>query len=69
MRKYFCFFKIDKFDLDKKRIKKTVEICNFSNLRNLENDKGFVEAQNGKFFRKGKKDSWKNELTPELQKK
>ena len=58
-----------KFDLDKKRIKKTVEICNFSNLRNLENDKGFVEAQNGKFFRKGKKDSWKNELTPELQKK
>jgi len=58
-----------KFNLDKERIKKTIELCSFSNLKNLESDKGFIEAQNGKFFRKGQKDSWKNELTPELQKK
>ena len=57
------------FKLSKEKIKKTVEICNFSNLKNLENKKGFVEAQNGKFFRKGEKDSWKNELPADLQKK
>ena len=57
------------FKLSKEKIKKTVEICNFSNLKNLENKKGFVEAQNGKFFRKGEKDSWKNDLPSDLQKK
>ena len=51
-----------KFNLDENKIKKIIEICNFSKLRNLEDEKGFVEAVNGKFFRKGKKDSWKDEL-------
>ena len=58
-----------KFDLDETKIKKTIELCSFPNLSRLENKKGFVEAKNGKFFRKGKKDAWKNELAPDLQKK
>jgi len=58
-----------KFELDKEKIKKIVEICSFSNLKNLENKKGFVEAQSGKFFRKGEKNAWKSELPTDLQKK
>ena len=35
----------------------------------MEGQHGFEEAQNSKFFRKGKKDSWKNELNSNLRKK
>ena len=53
------FFLKDKLnlELDDKKIKKTIELCNFSKLSKEEDKKGFVEQVNGKFFRKGKKDS------------
>ena len=35
----------------------------------MEDSKGFDEATEGKFFRKGKKDSWKNILADDLRKK
>tara|TARA_A100001011_G_scaffold337315_1_gene367392 strand:- start:358 stop:1179 length:822 start_codon:yes stop_codon:yes gene_type:complete len=57
------------FKFDKVSVQKTLDTCSFTNLKNLENDKGFVEAKNGKFFRKGLKDSWKTELPSSLQKK
>ena len=56
-------------DLDQDKIKKIVKLCSFSNLSSLEEKNGFVEAQNGKFFRKGEKELWKSELAPDLQKK
>ena len=58
-----------KVNLDEKKVKKTVEICSFSKLKNLENKKGFIEAVNGRFFRKGKKDNWKIELDSASKKK
>ena len=63
------FFLKDKLnlELDDERIKQTVKLCNFSKLRKEEDEKGFEEAKNGKFFRKGKKDSWKEELNPNLK--
>ena len=54
-------------ELDDKRIKKTIELCNFSKLSKEEDEKGFIEQVNGKFFRKGKKDAWKNELKEDLK--
>ena len=35
----------------------------------MEGEQGFEETQNNKFFRKGQKDSWKNELNLDLRKK
>ena len=35
----------------------------------MEGQYGFEEAQNNKFFRKGKKDGWKDELNSNLRKK
>ena len=68
--KIIIFLKtILKNDLDKKRIKKTINACKFANLSKIENDLGFEEAvNNNKFFRKGQKDSWKSELNQELRK-
>ncbi len=61
--------KILKNDLDKKRIKKTINACKFTNLSKIENDFGFEESiNNNKFFRKGQKDSWKSELNSDLRK-
>ena len=54
-------------ELDDEHIKQTVKLCNFSKLRKEEDEKGFEEAKNGKFFRKGKKDSWKEELNTNLK--
>ena len=67
-KKTLSFLK-DKLNLklDDKRIKKTIELCNFSKLSEEEDKKGFVEQVNGKFFRKGKKDAWKNELKEDLK--
>tara|TARA_B100000029_G_scaffold25284_2_gene24937 strand:- start:149 stop:967 length:819 start_codon:yes stop_codon:yes gene_type:complete len=61
--------KFKKIDIDEKKISKSIISCNFSNLSQMETRDGFVEAQNNKFFRKGKKDSWKNELNSNLRKK
>ena len=60
----------DKIDIDinKKKINEAIKLCKFSNLRALEEKIGFREAVNGKFFRKGLKDSWKAELDKSLQK-
>ena len=57
-------------NLDIARVKKTVEACKFLNLSKMEDVLGFDEAINNiKFFRKGQKDSWKNELNRDLRKK
>ena len=61
--------KFKKIDINEKRISKSIISCSFSNLSKMENQFGFEEAQNDKFFRKGKKDSWKNELNLDLRKK
>ena len=58
-----------KINIDEKRISKSVISCDFSNLSKMEGKQGFEETQNNKFFRKGKKDSWKNELNLDLRKK
>ena len=62
--------KIIQSNLDIARIKQTIKACEFLNLRKMEDALGFDEAvNNNKFFRKGKKDSWKNELSKDLRKK
>tara|TARA_B100000700_G_scaffold327118_1_gene440696 strand:- start:2027 stop:2848 length:822 start_codon:yes stop_codon:yes gene_type:complete len=63
-RKVLDFLK-DKlnFEIDDEKIRQTVRLCNFSKLSDKEDKDGFVEQVNGKFFRKGKKDSWKKELS------
>ena len=38
-------------------------------MSNKEDSEGFVEKVNGKFFRIGKKDSWKEELSPNIKRK
>ena len=58
-----------KIDINKEKISKSIISCNFSNLSKMEGEQGFEETQNNKFFRKGKKDSWKNELNLDLRKK
>ena len=55
--------------VDDKKILKTINSCSFSNLSKMENEHGFNEAIKNKFFRKGTKDSWKNELSSDLRKK
>ena len=55
--------------VDDKKILKTINSCSFSNLSKMENEYGFTEAIKNKFFRKGTKDSWKNELSSDLRKK
>ena len=61
--------KFKKINVDQSKIIKSAISCNFTNLSEMEKNHGFQEAQNGKFFRNGKKDSWKNELRTELIKK
>ena len=55
--------------IDDKKIKQTINLCKFSELSNKEDSEGFVEKVNGKFFRIGKKDSWKEELSPNIKRK
>jgi hypothetical protein len=62
--------KIIQSNLDMERIKQTIKACEFLNLRKMEDALGFDEAvNNNKFFRKGQKDSWKDELNSDLRKK
>ena len=68
--------KFTDINIDDKKILKTVESCNFENLRKMEKSEGFVEAaysekSNKKvdFFHLGKKNNWKNLLNQEMEKK
>ncbi len=55
------------FEISEEKMKQAIKLCSFSKLSEQENNKGFVEQVNGKFFRKGKKDSWKEELKQDLK--
>ena len=62
--------------IDSKKILKTVESCNFENLRKMEKNEGFIEAAYSEkpnkkvdFFHLGKKNNWKNLLNQEMEKK
>ena len=59
-----------------KKISKTVESCNFENLRKMEQNEGFIEAAYSEklnkkvnFFHLGEKNNWKNLLNQEMEKK
>tara|TARA_B100001123_G_C15163447_1_gene968384 strand:- start:101 stop:919 length:819 start_codon:yes stop_codon:yes gene_type:complete len=69
--KKILFFLKEKINIniEQEKISKSVISCQFSNLRKMEDEKGFVEKTNSKFFRKGTKDSWKNDLDQNLRKK
>tara|TARA_B110000014_G_C20023005_1_gene530861 strand:- start:104 stop:955 length:852 start_codon:yes stop_codon:yes gene_type:complete len=62
--------------IDDKKILKTVESCNFKNLRKMEESEGFQEAAYSEklkrkvnFFNLGQKNNWKNLLDPKIEKK
>ena len=48
-------------NLDKK-IENIIETTNFSKLKKIEKNRGFIEATNGPFFRVGKKNQWEKKL-------
>ena len=56
-------------EIEEKKILKCVDSCKFSNLTKMEDLNGFIESTTNKFFRKGKIDSWKNDLNEDLRKK
>ena len=53
-----------KINIDKLKIKETIELCKLKNLSKLEDQLGFEEKlkKNKKFFRKGLVDEWKSQL-------
>ena len=62
--------------IEDKKILKTIESCNFENLRKMEKDQGFDEAAYSEklkkkidFFHLGKNNNWKNLIHPDLEKK
>ena len=55
--------------INEQKILKSISSCQFSQLAKMENVNGFKEAINKNFFRKGEKDSWKNDLNNILKKK
>ena len=62
--------KLEKIEIDVKRITKSIELTKFHNLQDLEKKYGFEETTLSKtFFRKGKIGSWKQELNKDLTKK
>tara|TARA_B100001123_G_C15150035_1_gene963136 strand:+ start:286 stop:1104 length:819 start_codon:yes stop_codon:yes gene_type:complete len=61
--------KFIKVKIDEKKLLKSIDSCQFSKLRKMEDQYGFKEATNEKFFRTGKKDSWKKELSVDLRRK
>jgi len=78
-----CLIKIINFlqnfteiKIDNKKISKTVESCNFENLRKMEKNEGFFEAAYSEklnkkvdFFNLGRKNNWKNLLNQKMEKK
>ena len=68
--------KFTEIKIDKKKISKTVESCNFENLRKMEKNEGFFEAAYSEklnkkvdFFNLGRKNNWKNLLNQKMDKK
>ena len=68
--------KFTEIKIDNKKISKTVESCNFENLRKMEQNEGFIEAAYSEklnkkvnFFHLGEKNNWKNLLNQEMEKK
>ena len=61
--------KIINIEIDEKKFLKSINSCQFLKLSKLEDLHGFEESTGGKFFRKGTKDSWKNDLSKDLRKK
>ena len=62
--------KLEKIEIDVKRIKRSIELTKFRNLQDLEKKYGFEETTFSKtFFREGKIGSWKKELNKDLSKK
>ena len=61
--------KIININYDEEKISKSIISCEFSRLSKMEDDQGFEEISNSKFFRKGTKDSWKNDLDLNSRKK
>ena len=61
--------KIMHIKINEDKILKSINSCQFARLSAMEDKYGFEEAQNRKFFRIGKKDSWKSDLSAKLRKK
>ena len=62
--------KILKFDIDKEKVGKSVNLSNFESLKNFEDQESFFENYGGNnFYRTGKKDNWKDELNKKQIKK
>ena len=57
------FNQFNKVEINEEKIKKSIDICKFEKLSNLEKSEGFSEKVNGSFFRSGKVDEWKVKLT------
>ena len=59
--------KLEKIEIDVKKITKSIELTKFHNLQDLEKKYGFEETTFSKtFFREGKIGSWKQELNKDL---
>ncbi len=54
--------------VSRERLQRAIELSSFKNLRQKEDEKGFVERSNksksNRFFREGKAGGWRNVLTP-----
>ena len=62
--------KVDNVEIDKTKILKSIEITKFDNLRRLEENEGFDEKKDQKFFfREGKTEVWKKDVDLEIIKK
>ena len=62
-------YDIPHVDQNKNKMQVSINSCKFSRLKEMEEKYGFKETVNNKFFRLGKKDNWKNELSINLIRK
>tara|TARA_Y100001970_G_C14025794_1_gene745946 strand:- start:35 stop:871 length:837 start_codon:yes stop_codon:yes gene_type:complete len=57
------------FEIDEEKFKNTIKSIDFDNLKKFENNEGFDERLHGRFFRQGKIDEWRSQLSDINQKK